>query len=256
MEDFRVDVIVGKGPGATAIPLELPPFTRRRAPRPEPGCSPPPLRDRFGFTGHLDYYDADDLVTILRRSAGLLGVEADEPTASPRSPAAPAARRASPTACCAGCATGPRSTATGTSTTGPPSRPSRSSTSTTRGLDRLDRAVLEALCRRFGGGPVGLSTLAVAVGEESDTVETVAEPYLVREGFIVRTPRGRAAAAARLAPPRPRAAAQRRRCRTPSRWTPGRARPRRPVGRAGFTRLTDGHAGRGAGSLVTSKRLA
>ena len=89
-----------------------------------------------------------------------------------------------------------------------------------RGLDRLDRAVLEALCRRFGGGPVGLSTLAVAVGEESDTVETVAEPFLVREGFIIRTPRGRSAAPLAwrhlgLTPPPPAAMPRRR---WPCRW--------------------------------------
>ena len=159
MEDFRVDVIVGKGPGATAIPLELPPFTVVGATT-RSGLLPAPLRDRFGFTAHLDYYDVADLVQILHRSAGLLGVEADED--------------------------GIREIA-------------GRSRGTPRIANRLLRRVrdwaqvLEALCRRFGGGPVGLSTLAVAVGEEADTVETVAEPYLVREGYIVRTPRGRAA---------------------------------------------------------------
>ena len=115
------------------------------------------------------------------------------------------------------------------------------------GLDRLDRAVLEALCRRFGGGPVGLSTLAVAVGEEADTVETVAEPYLVREGYIVRTPRGRAAAAAGLAAPRPRAAAG---------FPPAGRPPARPArsttasaGARAVLRLSRGHD-RGRASLV------
>ena len=201
MEDFRVDVIVGKGPGATAIPLELPPFTVVGATT-RAGLLPAPLRDRFGFTAHLDYYDTADL----DHDPAPLGAaaRASRPTrpASPRSPAARGARRASPTGCCAGCATGPRCTARGTSTPLPRTRRWRSSTSTTLGLDRLDRAVLEALCRRFGGGPVGLSTLAVAVGEESDTVETVAEPFLVREGYIVRTPRGPGGRGPGLAPPR------------------------------------------------------
>ncbi len=192
MEDFRVDVIVGKGPGATAIPLELPPFTVVGATT-RAGLLPAPLRDRFGFTGHLDFYATDDLVTILRRSARLLGVEADDDAVREialRSRGTPRVanrllRRVRDWAQVHGQGTADLVAA-------------RTALALfdvdERGLDRLDRAVLEALCRRFGGGPVGLSTLAVAVGEEADTVETVAEPFLVREGFIVRTPRGRAAA--------------------------------------------------------------
>ncbi|MBW8731952.1 MAG: Holliday junction branch migration DNA helicase RuvB [Terrabacter sp.] len=191
MEDFRVDVIIGKGPGATAIPLELPPFTVVGATT-RAGLLPAPLRDRFGFTGHLDYYAAADLVTILHRSARLLGLEADEDgirEIALRSRGTPRIanrllRRVRDWAQVHG-----------------EDRVTHSASRQAlelfdvdeRGLDRLDRAVLEALCRRFNGGPVGLSTLAVAVGEEPDTVETVAEPYLVREGFMVRTPRGRAA---------------------------------------------------------------
>ncbi|HSU74547.1 MAG TPA: Holliday junction branch migration DNA helicase RuvB [Terrabacter sp.] len=191
MEDFRVDVIIGKGPGATAIPLELPPFTVVGATT-RAGLLPAPLRDRFGFTGHLDYYTAADLVTILHRSARLLGLEADEDgirEISLRSRGTPRIanrllRRVRDWAQVHG-----------------EDRVTQAAARQAlelfdvdeRGLDRLDRAVLEALCRRFNGGPVGLSTLAVSVGEEPDTVETVAEPYLVREGFMVRTPRGRAA---------------------------------------------------------------
>ncbi|KRF45000.1 ATP-dependent DNA helicase RuvB [Terrabacter sp. Soil811] len=191
MEDFRVDVIIGKGPGATAIPLELPPFTVVGATT-RAGLLPAPLRDRFGFTGHLDYYAAADLVTILHRSARLLGLDADEDgirEIALRSRGTPRIanrllRRVRDWAQVHG-----------------EDRVTHSASRQAlelfdvdqRGLDRLDRAVLEALCRRFNGGPVGLSTLAVAVGEEPDTVETVAEPYLVREGFMVRTPRGRAA---------------------------------------------------------------
>jgi holliday junction DNA helicase RuvB len=191
MEDFRVDVIVGKGPGATAIPLELPPFTVVGATT-RAGLLPAPLRDRFGFTGHLDFYDTADLVTILTRNAELLGIEADEPgitQIASRSRGTPRIanrllRRVRDWAQVHG--------------HGRVDEPAARAALElfdvdALGLDRLDRAVLEALCSRFGGGPVGLSTLAVAVGEEPDTVETVAEPYLVREGFMVRTPRGRAA---------------------------------------------------------------
>ena len=192
MEDYRVDVIVGKGPGATAIPLELPAFTVVGATT-RAGLLPAPLRDRFGFTGHLDYYEVADLVTILRRSAGLLAVDADEAGITEiagRSRGTPRIanrllRRVRDWAQVHGEGHVDHEAA-------------RAALALfdvdDAGLDRLDRAVLEALCGRFGGGPVGLSTLAIAVGEEADTVETVAEPYLVREGYVVRTPRGRSAA--------------------------------------------------------------
>ncbi|HEU5144421.1 MAG TPA: Holliday junction branch migration DNA helicase RuvB [Dermatophilaceae bacterium] len=193
MEDFRVDVIIGKGPGATAIPLELPPFTVVGATT-RAGLLPAPLRDRFGFTGHLDFYAAEDLVTILRRSAGLLDLQADDDGISEialRSRGTPRIanrllRRVRDWAQVHG---------EHRITLAAARQALALFDVDQRGLDRLDRAVLEALCRRFAGGPVGLSTLAVAVGEEPDTVETVAEPFLVREGFMVRTPRGRAASA-------------------------------------------------------------
>jgi len=192
MEDFRVDVIVGKGPGATAIPLELPAFTVVGATT-RSGLLPAPLRDRFGFTGHLDFYAVEDLVRILRRSSGLLKVEATEAAITEiarRSRGTPRIanrllRRVRDWAQVHGQGVADETAAQAALALFDVDD---------RGLDRLDRAVLEALCRRFGGGPVGLSTLAVAVGEESDTVETVAEPFLVREGFIIRTPRGRSAA--------------------------------------------------------------
>jgi holliday junction DNA helicase RuvB len=192
MEDFRVDVVVGKGPGATAIPLPLEPFTVVGATT-RSGLLPAPLRDRFGFTGHLDFYAVEDLVRILRRSAGLLRVEATEAAITEiatRSRGTPRIanrllRRVRDWAQVHGHGTADEEAAHAALALFDVDD---------RGLDRLDRAVLEALCRRFGGGPVGLSTLAVAVGEESETVETVAEPFLVREGFMIRTPRGRAAA--------------------------------------------------------------
>jgi Holliday junction DNA helicase RuvB len=211
MEDFRVDVVVGKGPGATAIPLDLPAFTVVGATT-RAGLLPAPLRDRFGFTGHLDYYDTADLVTILRRSARLLTVPADEDGIAEiagRSRGTPRVanrllRRVRDWAQVHGHGAVDLAAARAAL---------RLFDVDAAGLDRLDRAVLDALCRRFAGGPVGLSTLAVAVGEESDTVETVAEPYLVREGFVTRTPRGRAATARAwthlgLPPPREVAAQQ------------------------------------------------
>ena len=193
MEDFRVDVIVGKGPGATAIPLELPAFTVVGATT-RAGLLPAPLRDRFGFTGHLDFYAADDLVTILERSARLLEVSADTDGITE------IARRSRGTPRIANRLL--RRVRDWAQVHGRQVVDEEAAHAALalfdvddRGLDRLDRAVLDSLCRRFGGGPVGLSTLAVAVGEEADTVETVAEPFLVREGFITRTPRGRAATA-------------------------------------------------------------
>jgi holliday junction DNA helicase RuvB len=192
MEDFRVDVIVGKGPGATAIPLELPAFTVVGATT-RSGLLPAPLRDRFGFTGHLDFYAVADLIRILRRSSGLLKVEATDAAIieiARRSRGTPRIanrllRRVRDWAQVHGQGVADEVAAHAALALFDVDD---------RGLDRLDRAVLEALCRRFGGGPVGLSTLAVAVGEEPETVETVAEPFLVREGFMIRTPRGRAAA--------------------------------------------------------------
>lgn len=192
MEDFRVDIIVGKGPGATAIPLELAPFTVVGATT-RAGLLPAPLRDRFGFTGHLDFYATADLEAILVRSAGLLSVDhtpqglaeiAGRSRGTPRI-ANRLLRRVRDWAQVHG---------DHVVDLGAAQAALALFDVDDRGLDRLDRGVLDVLCRRFGGGPVGLSTLAVAVGEEPDTVETVAEPFLVREGFLVRTPRGRAAA--------------------------------------------------------------
>ena len=199
MEDFRVDVIVGKGPGATAIPLELPAFTVVGATT-RAGLLPAPLRDRFGFTGHLDYYDVADLATILRRSAGLLDVTTHDDAIveiAGRSRGTPRIanrllRRVRDYAEVHG--------SPGHRVTRDDARAALALFDVDEaGLDRLDRAVLSALCTRFGGGPVGLSTLAIAVGEETDTVETVAEPFLVREGFMVRSPRGRLATATAFA---------------------------------------------------------
>lgn len=193
MEDFRVDVVVGKGAGASAIPLSLPPFTVVGATT-RAGLLPAPLRDRFGFTGHLDFYADGELERVLMRSAGLLGVPLDREAAAEiasRSRGTPRIanrllRRVRDWAEVRG---------TGELTLDAARAALDVYEVDARGLDRLDRAVLRALCVRFGGGPVGLTTLAVAVGEEPETVETVAEPFLFREGLIGRTPRGRIATA-------------------------------------------------------------
>ncbi len=191
MEDFRVDVVIGKGPGATAIPLEIPPFTLVGATT-RAGLLPGPLRDRFGFTAHLEFYEAADLDRIVHRSAGLLDValtgegSAEIATRSRGTPriANRLLRRVRDYA---------QVRADGV-VTHPVAQAALALYEVDEiGLDRLDRAVIDALCRRFGGGPVGVSTLAVAVGEERETVEEVAEPFLVRTGFLARTPRGRIA---------------------------------------------------------------
>ncbi|MEE1929080.1 Holliday junction branch migration DNA helicase RuvB [Streptomyces sp. TRM 70351] len=194
MEDFRVDVVVGKGPGATAIPLELPPFTLVGATT-RAGLLPPPLRDRFGFTAHMEFYDPAELERVVNRSARLLEVETDAAGAAEiagRSRGTPRIanrllRRVRDFA---------QVKADGVVTRDIAVRALAVYEVDERGLDRLDRSVLEALLKLFGGGPVGLSTLAVAVGEERETVEEVAEPFLVREGLLARTPRGRVATAA------------------------------------------------------------
>ena len=194
MEDFRVDVVIGKGPGATAIPLEIPPFTLVGATT-RAGLLPSPLRDRFGFTAHLEYYEPEDLERIVRRSATLLDVELRDDGGreiSRRSRGTPRIanrllRRVRDFA---------QVRADGVVTRDLARAALELFEVDESGLDRLDRAVLDVLCRRFGGGPVGVSTLAVAVSEERETVEEVAEPFLVRNGLLARTPRGRVATAA------------------------------------------------------------
>ena len=195
MEDFRVDVVVGKGPGATAIPLQLPRFTLVGATT-RAGLLPSPLRDRFGFTAHLDFYEATELAEVIRRSAALLQLTIEEKAVNEvagRSRGTPRIanrllRRV-------------RDYAQVRSKDGASNNLTHADAMSAlemyevdeKGLDRLDRSVLTALIERFNGGPVGLSTLAIAVGEETETVEAVAEPFLVRNGFMARTPRGRIA---------------------------------------------------------------
>jgi Holliday junction DNA helicase RuvB len=189
MEDFRIDIMVGKGAGATSIPLDLAPFTLVSATT-RSGMLPNPLRDRFGFTAHLEFYSDAELEQVLSRAASLLGLDME------RGALAEIAGR---------CRGTPRIA----------NRLLRRVRDYSLvhekngleavhaaldlyevdalGLDRLDRAVMDILLTRFDGGPVGLNTLAVSVGEEAETIESVVEPFLVRIGLITRTPRGRVA---------------------------------------------------------------
>jgi len=190
MEDFRVDIMVGKGAGATSIPLDLPAFTLVGATT-RTGLLASPLRDRFGFTGHLEFYSSDELLDVVTRSAALLDVTL------PKDALLEIARRSRGTPRIANRLlrrvrdflevhplTAPEVAADSALTLYDVDK---------RGLDRLDRSVLEALIVRFNGGPVGVSSLAVSIGEDSETIEAVVEPFLIREGLITRTSRGRIA---------------------------------------------------------------
>jgi Holliday junction DNA helicase RuvB len=191
MEDFRVDVVVGKGPGATAIGLEVEPFTLVGATT-RAGLLTGPMRDRFGFVAQLDFYAPADLEALLHRSARILGVAITDEGAvevSHRSRGTPRIanrllRRVRDFAEVRG---------EGVVDLAAARAALKVYDVDDLGLDRLDRAVLIALVDLFRGGPVGLSTLAVAVGEQPDTVEEVCEPFLVRAGLLARTPRGRVA---------------------------------------------------------------
>ena len=194
MEDFRVDVIVGKGAGATSIPLDLPHFTLVGATT-RAGLLPSPLRDRFGFTAQLDFYEADELAQIIKRSSDLLEIQID------KAAVAEIASRSRGT---------PRVANRLLRRVRDYAQVNKEKVVQLEhamaalkiyevdeiGLDRLDKSVLSALVKNFNGGPVGVSTLAMAVGEEIETIESLAEPFLVRMGFLARTPRGRVATAA------------------------------------------------------------
>ncbi len=192
MEDYRVDIMVGKGAGATSIPLELAPFTLVGATT-RSGLLPNPLRDRFGFTAHLEFYETDELHSVLVRAARLLSLSIDEDALreiAGRSRGTPRIanrllRRVRDYALVHG----------GVADRAAVRAALELYDVDEHGLDRLDRAVLTAIVERFGGGPVGLSTLAVSVGEEAETIEAVVEPFLVRSGLLSRTPRGRVATA-------------------------------------------------------------
>jgi Holliday junction DNA helicase RuvB len=189
LEDFRLDIVVGQGPAARTLTLDLPPFTLVGATT-RTGLLTTPLRDRFGMTFRLDYYMPDDLGAIVRRSARILDVEIDGDAAEEiarRSRGTPRIanrilRRVRDVA---------QVKHDGAITTAVAREALALLEVDDQGLERIDRDLLGAIVRKFGGGPVGLSTLAVALGEEPDTIEDVYEPYLLQLGFIQRTPRGR-----------------------------------------------------------------
>lgn len=206
MEDFCLDIVIGKGPGARSVRLPLSRFTLVGATT-RTGLITGPLRDRFGLVARLDYYERVDLQAIVLRAAGILGVAVDQPGAAEiagRSRGTPRIanrllRRVRDWAEVRGSGHVDAGAAqAGLATFGIDER----------GLDKVDRAILAALCERFGGGPVGLSTLAIAVSEPAETVEDVYEPFLIQAGLLMRTPRGRIATGAGwhhlgLAPPVP-----------------------------------------------------
>ncbi len=191
MEDFQLDIVIGKGPSARSIRLELPRFTLVGATT-RTGLLTGPLRDRFGFIARLDFYETDDLVAILERAARILQVVLDPAGAveiARRSRGTPRIgnrllRRVRDFA---------EVRAEGRVTEAVARGALAVFEVDTRGLDKVDRSLLHALCRTFAGRPVGLHTLAVAVSEEPETVEEVYEPFLLKEGLLVRTPRGRIA---------------------------------------------------------------
>ncbi len=191
MEDFQIDIVLGKGPAARSLRLDVPRFTLVGATT-RTGLITGPLRDRFGLVARLDYYNASDLEAIVGRAAGILGVElhtegateiARRARGTPRI-ANRLLRRVRDFAEVRGTGVVDRDTAhAGLAVFGVDQL----------GLDKVDRAILDAICSRFGGGPVGLSTLSISVGEPTETVEDVYEPFLIQLGLILRTPRGRVA---------------------------------------------------------------
>ncbi len=191
MEDFQIDIVVGKGPAASSIRLTLPQFTLIGATT-RTGMITGPLRDRFGLVARLDYYEVDELELIVGRTAGILSVDIDAHGAheiARRSRGTPRIanrllRRVRDFAQVRGDGTVNQHTA-------------QSALAVfgvdDRGLDKVDRAILSAICGQFAGGPVGLSTLAISVSEQTETIEDVYEPFLIQQGMIARTPRGRVA---------------------------------------------------------------
>ncbi|MCU1424062.1 MAG: Holliday junction branch migration helicase RuvB [Microbacteriaceae bacterium] len=190
MEDFRIDIMVGKGAGATSIPLDLAPFTLVGATT-RSGMLPNPLRDRFGFTAHLEFYETHELELVLVRAAAMLQLDIARPALAEiagRSRGTPRIanrllRRVRDYAIVTGKGAGLDAVNAALELYDVDEL----------GLDRLDRAVMNIVLTRFDGGPVGLNTLAVSVGEEAETIESVVEPFLVRIGLLIRTPRGRVA---------------------------------------------------------------
>ncbi|MFZ9775815.1 MAG: Holliday junction branch migration DNA helicase RuvB [Ilumatobacteraceae bacterium] len=197
MEDFQIDIVVGKGPAASSIRLTLPKFTLIGATT-RTGMITGPLRDRFGLVSRLEYYEPGELRQIVQRAATILGITIEADAAreiASRSRGTPRIanrllRRVRDYAQVRAC---------GAVSVDVADEALRTFGVDRLGLDKVDRAVLQVICERFAGGPVGLSTLAIAVSEQTETIEDVYEPFLIREGFLARTPRGRVATAAAFA---------------------------------------------------------
>ena len=191
MEDYQLDIVIGEGPAARSIKLDLPPFTLVGATT-RAGLLTSPLRDRFGIVQRLEFYNSKDLAYILKRSAGILGIEMEEPGAlalAKRSRGTPRIanrllRRVRDYA---------EVKAQGVVTAGVVEAAMQMLEVDERGFDSQDRRLLRTIIEKFDGGPVGVDNLAAAIGEEKGTIEDVLEPYLIQQGFIVRTQRGRMA---------------------------------------------------------------
>jgi Holliday junction DNA helicase RuvB len=198
MEDFRIEILIDSGPNARSIQLTIPRYTLIGATT-RAGLLTSPLRARFGVTSRLDYYDVDTLYRIVHRSAVLLGVDADEAGTreiARRSRGTPRIANRLLRRCRDFAQADHRLAAhNGRITQEVADHALRALEVDEYGLDEMDKRILGALIQKYGGGPVGLSTLAVAVGEEPGTIEEVYEPFLVQEGFLERTPRGRVATA-------------------------------------------------------------
>jgi holliday junction DNA helicase RuvB len=194
LEDYQIDIMIGEGPAARSIKLDLQPFTLIGATT-RAGMLTNPLRDRFGIVSRLEFYNAEDLATIVKRSAGLLQVAIDE------SGAFEIARRSRGTPRVANRLLRRVRDYAQVKSNGQISKAIADSALSMlevdrEGFDIMDRKLLEAIIEKFEGGPVGLDNLAAAIGEAKDTIEDVLEPYLIQQGFLQRTPRGRMATAA------------------------------------------------------------
>ena len=191
MEDFQIDIVVGKGPSASSIRLTLPRFTLIGATT-RTGMITGPLRDRFGLVARLDFYDDEELQLIVRRAASILQVDIDGQGAGE------IARRSRGTPRIANRLLRRVRDFAEVRKDGTISQQTANEALVVfgvdkLGLDKVDRAVLGALCQQFNGGPVGLSTLAISVSEQTETIEDVYEPFLIQQGLLARTPRGRVA---------------------------------------------------------------
>ena len=190
MEDFQLDLIIGEGPAARSVRIDLPPFTLIGATT-RSGLITTPLRERFGIPLRLNFYTPPELERIVGRAARAARPLALPPAGQGRSRAAPAARRGSPDGCCAGCATSPPSAGDEAVDARIADLALNRLEVDNRGLDAMDRRYLGCIAANYSGGPVGVETLAAALSEQRDVIEEVIEPYLIQEGLLQRTPRGR-----------------------------------------------------------------